>query len=50
MHPRDPDGEERHDGSTIERWRAGNLTYLAVSDLNAAELRQFVAMFKVAMH
>ncbi len=40
------DGEERRDGSTIERWIAGDLTYWAVSDLNARDLRGFVDLFR----
>ena len=39
-------GEERRDGSTIERWRLGDLTYWAVSDLNLRDLRAFVTLFR----
>jgi anti-sigma factor RsiW len=39
-------GEERRDGSTIERWRMGDLTYWAVSDLNLRDLRAFVDLFR----
>ncbi|MCJ2048286.1 anti-sigma factor family protein [Methylobacterium sp. J-070] len=39
-------GEERRDGSTIERWRLGDLTYWAVSDLNQHDLRAFVDLFR----
>jgi anti-sigma factor RsiW len=39
-------GEERRDGSTIERWSLGDLTYWAVSDLNARDLRGFVDLFQ----
>lgn len=41
-----PAGEERRDGSTIERWSLGDLTYWAVSDLNARDLRGFVDLFR----
>jgi anti-sigma factor RsiW len=41
-----PAGEERRDGSTIERWSLGDLTYWAVSDLNARDLRGFVDLFQ----
>lgn len=37
--------EEKRDGTTIERWAIGNLTYMAVSDLNVTDLRQFVERF-----
>ncbi|CAA2160623.1 hypothetical protein MBRA_05779 [Methylobacterium brachiatum] len=40
------DGEERRDGTFIERWSAGDLTYWAVSDLNARDLRGFVALYR----
>jgi anti-sigma factor RsiW len=39
-------GEERRDGSTIERWRIGDLTYWVVSDLNLRDLRAFVDLFR----
>ncbi|XYD09160.1 anti-sigma factor [Methylobacterium sp. NMS12] len=39
-------GEERRDGSTIERWRLGDLTYWAVSDLNRRDLRAFADLFQ----
>ncbi|WP_010685719.1 anti-sigma factor family protein [Methylobacterium mesophilicum] len=39
-------GQERRDGSTIERWRLGDLTYWAVSDLNLRDLRAFVDLFR----
>ncbi len=35
----------RREGSNVERWDAGDLTYFAVSDLNRAELRQFATIF-----
>ena len=41
-----PTGEERRDGSTIEHWNLGDLTYWAVSDLNLRELRDFVDLFR----
>lgn len=41
-----PAGEERRDGSTIERWTLGDLTYWAVSDLNARDLRGFAGLFQ----
>ncbi|MGU3341779.1 anti-sigma factor family protein [Methylobacterium mesophilicum] len=40
------DAEERRDGTFIERWSAGDLTYWAVSDLNARDLRGFVALYR----
>ncbi|MGU3287827.1 anti-sigma factor family protein [Methylobacterium mesophilicum] len=40
------DAEERRDGTFIERWNAGDLTYWAVSDLNARDLRGFVALYR----
>ena len=43
------DGEEHRDGSTIERWTAGDLTYWAVSDLDVRELRDFTALFRAQM-
>lgn len=36
----------RREGSTIERWDAGDLSYFAVSDLNSAELREFAELFR----
>ena len=42
------EGEEKRDGSNIHRWSVGDLTYWAVSDLNAADMRRFVAAFKAA--
>ena len=39
-------GEERRDGSTLERWRLGDLTYWAVSDLNLRDLRAFGDLFR----
>ena len=39
-------GEVRRDGSTIERWDAGDLTYWVVSDLNAKDLRLFADLFR----
>ena len=39
-------GEERRDGSTIERWHLGDLTYWAVSDLNLRDLRAFADLFR----
>lgn len=39
-------GEESHDGFNIQGWDSGDLTYLAVSDLNSVDLRQFVAAFQ----
>ncbi len=42
------EGEDAREGSTIERWTIGSLTYLAVSDLNPVDLRRFVALFKTA--
>ncbi|GJE49299.1 hypothetical protein GOFOIKOB_2335 [Methylobacterium tardum] len=41
-----PAGEARRDGSTIERWSLGDLTYWAVSDLNARDLRGFVDLYR----
>lgn len=38
--------EDRREGSTLERWRVGDLTYWAVSDLNAHDLRAFVDLFR----
>lgn len=39
-------GEMRREGSTLERWTAQDLTYWAVSDLDAKELRRFAAVFR----
>jgi anti-sigma factor RsiW len=39
-------GEEQRDGSNIERWSLGDLTYWAVSDLNRHDLRSFVDLFQ----
>lgn len=41
-----PEGEERRDGSTLMRWNDGDLTYWAVSDLNARDLGNFVDLFR----
>ncbi|MCJ2092236.1 anti-sigma factor [Methylobacterium sp. J-072] len=41
-----PAGEERRDGTFIERWEAGDLTYWAISDLNARDLRGFVELYR----
>ena len=41
--------EVRHDGSTIEIWNAGDLTYWAVSDLNVKDLRGFVELFRAVI-
>ena len=41
-----PAGEKRQDGSLIEHWSAGTLTYWAVSDLNARDLRSFAELFQ----
>ncbi len=38
--------EDHRDGSTVERWQAGTLTYWAVSDLNTHDLREFVDLFR----
>ncbi|HEY0121266.1 MAG TPA: anti-sigma factor [Rhizobium sp.] len=40
--------EETRDGSNIERWTIGDLSYWAVSDLNRADLSQFIRAFKAA--
>jgi len=40
--------EETRGGTNIVRWTAGNLSYIAVSDLNLAELRDFIERFKSA--
>jgi anti-sigma factor RsiW len=47
--PADQDGEaapapRARNGYNLERWRQGGVEYWAVSDLNAAELRQFVGL------
>jgi anti-sigma factor RsiW len=36
----------RREGTTIERWDAGDLSYFAASDLNGAELHQFAELFR----
>lgn len=41
-----PAGEEHRDGATIERWTLGDLTYWAVSDVNARDLRGFADLFQ----
>ena len=41
-----PAGEEHRDGSTIEHWTAGDLTYWTVSDLDPHELRSFIDLFR----
>ncbi|SDN68788.1 Transmembrane transcriptional regulator (anti-sigma factor RsiW) [Methylobacterium phyllostachyos] len=41
-----PTDEERRDGSTIERWTQGDLTYWAVSDLNTRDMRRFADLFR----
>ena len=38
--------ENRLNGSTLERWQVDDLTYWAVSDLNAQDLRNFVTEFR----
>ncbi|MDE1159810.1 MAG: anti-sigma factor [Neorhizobium sp.] len=38
--------EKGRDGTTVEEWRDDGLTYWAASDLNATDLRRFVAMFR----
>jgi anti-sigma factor RsiW len=40
--------ETRH-GFNIRRWTEGGLAFWAVSDINAAELREFCEKFKAAM-
>ena len=42
-----PPGEDHHDGSTLEHWNVGDLTYWAVSDLNAKDLRKLVGLLRV---
>ena len=42
-----PPGEDRHVGSTLEHWNVGDLTYWAVSDLNAKDLRKLVGLLRV---
>ena len=39
-------GEDRLGGSTIEHWNAGDLTYWAVSDVAAKDLRAFVDLYR----
>ena len=41
-----PGGAESRDGSLIERWSTDDLSYWAVSDLNARDLRGFVELFR----
>ena len=41
-----PSGEDRHAGSTLEHWNAGDLTYWAVSDLNSKDLRKLVGLLR----
>ena len=41
-----PAGEDRHAGSTLEHWNAGDLTYWAVSDLNSKDLRKLVGLLR----
>jgi len=38
--------EETRNGFHLETWSAGGMTYWAVSDLNEAELRQFVSLYR----
>jgi anti-sigma factor RsiW len=40
--------EDSRDGLNIIRWTIGDLSYWAVSDLNGADLRQFVMAFRAA--
>ncbi len=47
--PRNPalaDGTRQRDGYTVERWSAGDLTYWAVSDLDASALAGFDRLFR----
>ena len=37
------------DGTNVQRWTVGDLTYWAVSDLNSAELSSFAALYKNAL-
>ena len=39
-------GQDRLGGSTIEHWNAGDLTYWAVSDVAAKDLRAFVDLYR----
>ncbi len=39
-------GEEHRDGSTIERWTSGDLSYWVVTDLDPGELRAFTELFR----
>jgi anti-sigma factor RsiW len=39
-------GQETRNGFHIVEWQSGGLDYWAVSDLNSAELDQFIALFK----
>jgi anti-sigma factor RsiW len=41
-------GSSRREGTQMERWKAGDLTYFATSDLNAKELGEFAALFRSA--
>lgn len=38
----------KREGTRIEQWRSGDLTYFAASDLNAKELADFGALFRSA--
>jgi anti-sigma factor RsiW len=40
------DAHESRNGFHMIEWQSGGLDYWAVSDLNSAELEQFVALFK----
>ena len=44
-----PPGERQQDGSTLETWTSGDLTYWAVSDLNAHDLRNFADLFRAKL-
>jgi anti-sigma factor RsiW len=44
-----PSAELHRDGSTILAWKAGDLAYYAVSDLNTRDLRAFVDLFRQRM-
>lgn len=39
-------GEDHVGGSTVEHWSVGDLTYWVTSDLNQADLRSFVQLFR----
>jgi anti-sigma factor RsiW len=43
-----PPNDLSRNGYHFITWRAGGIEYWAVSDLNAAELHTFVAMFTAA--